>query len=385
MITISKRLAIFSIVTILVISSTFSLWWITQKHDNTFNKPIHLQSNKEVQDFIDEMNWPGDGSPDDPYVFEGLNLNEMTNIQLQIQNTDKHIHIRNNRLSNGLLQGIMLNNVEHIQIYNNTLYDIRGDAIFVNNSRFVKISQNHIYGIEDAGTTENGDIVNFSVSIDIAFSSDIQVISNEVHDSFDGIWFWVGVTNSLLSSNLIYNMELHGIGIGGSGTTNITSSSNEISNVTYGYWITGDEGSSLISDNNITNSQEGMRIFSSFLTIQQNRFSNNQRGLYFRILGFAPRFGHNHTIFSNVFENSADEAIFLTGDNSTIHNNDFIDNNGNLPQIVDNGNFNHIYGNYYNDWTSPDVDDDNIVDVAYPLEGDSMNVDPYPYVKAVNG
>ena len=67
-----------------------------------------------------------------------------------------------------------------------------------------------------------------------------------------------------------------------------------------------------------------------------------------------------------------------TSGNNTIKWNSFIGNNvGGSSQAYDAYSEDVLY-NYWSDWTTPDDDFDQIVDVPYPLEGAVMNNDPFP-------
>ena len=53
-------------------------------------------------------------------------------------------------------------------------------------------------------------------------------------------------------------------------------------------------------------------------------------------------------------------------------------NNGATMQICDEGENNTYIYNYNDDWTSPDVDSDQIVDTPYSIDGVVGNQDLYP-------
>jgi hypothetical protein len=80
--------------------------------------------------------------------------------------------------------------------------------------------------------------------------------------------------------------------------------------------------------------------------------------------------------------NSSDYGLKLGGStaNTTVTENSFSDNSGGVSQVLDDGANNLISYNHYSDWISPDSDANGIVDIAYELDGDSSNTDPYPIV-----
>ena len=108
----------------------------------------------------------------------------------------------------------------------------------------------------------------------------------------------------------------------------------------------------------------------SGVTIKGNEFSNNgDSGIYYGV----HYTGSGVLIIENTITNNP-TAIVNPKSGSTIYHNNFIDNTSqstNSLAVWDNG-----YpdgGNYWSNHTSPDVDDDGIVDVAY-------GYDSYPLV-----
>jgi hypothetical protein len=63
-----------------------------------------------------------------------------------------------------------------------------------------------------------------------------------------------------------------------------------------------------------------------------------------------------------------------------VDRNQFISNNGTGVQAYDNGSSNTFGFNYWNDWTNPDIDENQIVDLPYSIEGIANNMDYYPLV-----
>ncbi|MCK4567811.1 MAG: hypothetical protein KAU48_10945, partial [Candidatus Thorarchaeota archaeon] len=51
-------------------------------------------------------------------------------------------------------------------------------------------------------------------------------------------------------------------------------------------------------------------------------------------------------------------------------------------QVCDDGTSNLVSQNYYDDWSSPDVDTDGYVDSPYALDGDAENQDDLPLAVA---
>lgn len=187
------------------------------------------------------------------------------------------------------------------------------------------------------------------------FSSDIDIHDNFIMNNlFSGIWVWfsdhVNIETNLIADNLdggIYFEE----------SPDLTIDYNTIRN------------------NDYTGIQGGWR--SDDLTITQNIISNN---LYGGIELFSVTDG---SIENNLLEDNELYGILLEGcENSDVEENDFIDNNPEGDsQAYDssyNGKENSFSHNYWNDWISPDKDEDGIVDDPYSIDGDSENEDPDP-------
>ncbi len=99
---------------------------------------------------------------------------------------------------------------------------------------------------------------------------------------------------------------------------------------------------------------------------------------------------HNNTIVYNNLVGSTHSGIQIeSSDNNSIHHNNFVDNYGGTnPQASDKRTSNQwddgSEGNYWNDWISPDVNEDGIVDNPYMLGGGAGAKDNYPLVTFVS-
>lgn len=90
------------------------------------------------------------------------------------------------------------------------------------------------------------------------------------------------------------------------------------------------------------------------------------------------------TISRNLFIGTTHYAITLdaSSTNNTIAENAFLLNHYGMTQCSDNGVKNNWYigtrGNFWDDWTSLDANNDTIVDFPYPIDGQSGSYDNYP-------
>ncbi len=88
-------------------------------------------------------------------------------------------------------------------------------------------------------------------------------------------------------------------------------------------------------------------------------------------------------ITNNSFKDSIDHAIKIDNTaGATVKYNAFYNNNLQNPdksQAQNNGSSNFQY-NYWNDWITPDFDNNGIVDKSYAIDGQANTTDPYPLI-----
>ncbi|MFX0150109.1 MAG: right-handed parallel beta-helix repeat-containing protein [Candidatus Hodarchaeota archaeon] len=175
-------------------------------------------------------------------------------------------------------------------------------------------------------------------------SSTSLIINNSIFDNNMGIN--VNGNNNTIVNNTIYNNDVHAIWL------NIGSCNNTVLN-------------NSIYDNRLS----GIEFEeSNYNSISNNTLYNNTDG----IVASASR--NNLISRNNISYNNGEGLIFLSeSSNNIVKWNNFIDNIG---QANDDGSNNIFAFNYWNEWTSPDVDTDGFVDNHYTIDGG--NQDPYP-------
>ena len=126
------------------------------------------------------------------------------------------------------------------------------------------------------------------------------------------------------------------------------------------------------SGNTIAGNDYGIWASLPYLIVTDNRFNFNRIGL---------RYGGGWaTVTDNLFSDSTSYAIMIVGGGpqNNIWNNTYVRNNGaseiydtaHIQAYDDGANTNWDvggYGNYWDDWKSPDADTDGIVDVPYAI------------------
>lgn len=139
----------------------------------------------------------------------------------------------------------------------------------------------------------------------------------------------------------------------------------------------------IITDCVISNGEYSGFYFSNVTHSQiiNNTLNNNYYGLYLVS-------SDNNIVINNTICNSELSGMILTGTSS---NNIITFNAFNETESIQegstqahdystNGTVNKFSFNYWNEWTTPDMDGDGIVDDPYIIHGDAHNVDSYPLV-----
>ena len=245
-----------------------------------------------------------------------------------------------------------------------------------------------INGYDITGT--GGGVTGGGVCINIYNITDHLVISNcFLHESWWGVEISkssnISVTNTNSSDNYRY-----GVWLDHSGNNTITN--NILVDGAHGIFSAG------ASDNIIeNNSCRATRACAVMLSEHSNRnvFSNNtcfssgDNGIY--VLNYS----NNNIIKNNVFKNNIGHGVHLANSyNNEVYGNDLIGNNRSSStynplhkQATDTGTGNQwntaSYGNYWSDWTSPDADNNGIIDSPY-LIGESSSKDNYPLASPHN-
>ncbi len=173
--------------------------------------------------------------------------------------------------------------------------------------------------------------------------------------------------NSIITRGFIYSSYRYGIVLYESSNNNINN--NEIKNFTIGIYVWGDSSNNNIFDNTlISNNEGGINLGeSSSNTISDNTLSNNGEGI--RLSG-----GSNNIIKRNLILENRGDGLSISGSvNNTIFLNSFINNyrcqalEWGGEKYEDNTMDNWFFYNYWSDWTGPDDNHDNIVDLPYTI------------------
>ncbi len=331
--------------------------------------PISIDGNADFTTQAGVENWSGDGTPSNPIVIDGLNITgPPESVLIKINNTNLYFQISNCILGEGFI-GIDLDYVSNGLIEKNIIYNSNDIGITLWVSHNITIISNSIFANDRDG-------------ILVYYSDDNVVQENSIYNNDDDGIRLLYADFNLVKNNIIHNNSagLHG-GILLRGTHNTSVTGNTIfNNGWYGIWSDHTNVANLHLNNIFNHSAQGMRIYSSNTAqILGNVLTNNTNG----IMVYE---SDNSFINSNTIDNCVEHGIFLdsSSNNSVTYNN----LKGNNPtgfvlgdlQAFDNGADNVFMYNYWHDWTSPDDNDDGIVDVPYLIDGSANNQDPFPLV-----
>ena len=365
----------------------------------------------------------GSGTPEDPYIIEGWNIDGGGGYCILINSTDKHFVIRDVWTHNGS------NGIYFFKVKNGIIYNSRSTeneyGIFLfktNGSRIDKTNSpnNKHAGIILAGSSNNSIIMNIICNNKGAghgcgvaiWGLDNIVSYNNISSNGE-----TGIELRAVSGNIVKGNKIHnhdgGIRLLEERSFNNMILENDISGNWYGVFLSGGY-SNFINFNNITSNEYGICVgFSSPApyrnTVSGNLVTLNRRGgikidwsdnntisnntLTRNAVGtlgywcFDVNGGMNNTISGNLIsDNPLGLRLRYPSKNNTIYHNSFIDNG--VQASYDGGMEKNAWnysgdGNYWSDYKGRDNNWDGLGDTPYMI--DHKNLDYYPllYTKVI--
>lgn len=334
--------------------------------------PILIDGNADFHNQSSTEGWTGEGTLSDPYIIGGYNISGYADgISIEIRNTDRYFIINNSFFSYGLL-GIFLFNVSNGHINSTTIEYMFGydpwicgagcggiliercnNVTICNNILEYQILRGYQHGVvalrvwrSKQCVIENNTITNM-YEIMLSSSENIRIFRNFIKRC--PLWLANSRNISLGLNEIISGQDQsiaspHGIGL-----YNLSDSilfENIVKNSDHkGIWMTEKQSTNiLISNNEITNNDGGVSTFGFNITISGNTFVNNGYGVE-------------------------------TTSSCIVEWNNFI---GDIASGY--GAFDY---NYWDSWTSPDHNNDGIVDNPFLIEGGD-NFDYHPLVLPVH-
>jgi len=335
--------------------------------------------------WAEDQDWcTGTGSLNDPYVIENLSIdgNNQTTC-IEIHNSDKVLIIRNCTVFNSRSEsdpgaGIWLENVTNSILSNNECFE-NAYGIFMEQCSYNTITENTASNNAWAGI-HIFQCINNTISNNIA--------NNNVGVEFEsiGICLWLCDFNNV--SENVANYNKYGIWLSSQVTiwgshnntiSNNTASYNEVVIVLYG--ILGRCYDNLVSGNIVSNNLNyGIRVSRSPQNIFcKNTIEDNENdGIYLY------KESHNNTISENIIKNNGQIGLKIGNQSywNLIYYNCFIGNNLNAQDDgTENEWDNGISGNYWDNYTGSDTDDDGIGETPYDVPPVGGSVDNFPLMK----
>lgn len=330
----------------------------------TDHAAIYIDGNADLLAQASSESWPGDGSPESPVTISGYRVIDTAIAAVRIWNVDLHWVLSDCLLEGGppYAAGIWLSNVSNGVISGNVIRnrDLGINAVDV--TRNCSIIHNEIYDNDQQGIVSLNGMSNCIIS------------GNDFHgNQGNNIWMTGGFNDSEVSDNTFVG--------GQNGVRIVACLRAEVRNNTV---IAGELDSivlpsaidTVICGNNVTGTLgTGIMTSGEGLEISGNTVSNCT------LVGIYLALGNHGVLQENTVYNCTEYGIKLGGSaaNTTVTLNVLADN-GDECQAEDDGDDNAFSFNYFNEWTSPDADGNNIVDNPYAVDGDAENNDPYPLV-----
>ena len=367
--------------------------------------PIIITNNSG---FINNSDWVGLGTIEDPFTFSGYSINTNGTPGINISNTNVHFLVENVWVNGSLnlnTGGFHFDNVTNGQIINTTVTQSTS-GYFLSSSRDISLINNSAtgnpsYGFFLSNASNNNTLTNNIVSgsttgLFLTNSLNNTLINNSVISGTNG--FYLNHSDSNYLANNSAFMSTTGLHLSNSDSNYLTN--NSATDGGTGYFLGGSRFNTLDNNHAIRNSQVGFNLLVSrsndftqnfvfgsgdagFILggSDANLFTNNTA--WSNLYGFSFPLNSDNNVLrnNNILENSNYGIILLPSCTMNhIEKNLFSENNGIDSQAYDNSTANVFTFNYWNDWTTPDNDNNLIVDFPYNIEGIANNTDKYPLV-----
>ncbi|MHA2040099.1 MAG: right-handed parallel beta-helix repeat-containing protein, partial [Promethearchaeota archaeon] len=361
------------------------------------------------------------------------NISKCNNHGIIVEESNS-VLVANNTIYQNNGNGILFNSSENSLITSNMIFDNMGNGTAQIDSKNIIINNNSIFNNNDNGIApissediliSDNTIFNNNISgIMTDHSNNISIYENNIHDTtnYEGIVL-ISTENSSIFKNSVYNNSRIGIALFYSNKNGIFNN-RVFSNNRFGILIEFSHNNSILSNvvyntnhydgiqlyyaenNNVSlniayeNKRDGILLYASNKSLITNNtiYKNNETGITFHIsnqneiyynlvyknkkgMGFSS--GDKNKVIYNVFCNSTESELYIGSKDNTIRQNDFYES-FNDTELTDNGERNIFAQNHYNNWITPDEDDNRIVDTAFLVPGGANNQDTSPMVNPLS-
>lgn len=312
-----------------VVAITF-LHLVAISHAQQPHVNIYITTDSEFEEF------PGSGTPDDPYIIEGYEILTLNEYGIYISGTTKHFVIRNCFISADRI-GIHITDTAAgtVKIINNTcrssVPNYMRSGIYVTNTEYSVITNNTCIEGHYAG-------------MELHHVDNSTVANNTITYCVNTGLFITGSDNLTIANNVIETTQW-GDGMLSYGLEQCKIINNTIRNNKYtiGAYIRGDH--LIIANNTVTNNGGGMGVGSGYnVTIANNTFTFNpgtglsiddcertvvaNNSFIRNGRGMSLHWGEISCICYNLFENNRGYGLMMFSyAENTIHHNIFINNN----------------------------------------------------------
>lgn len=378
----------------------------------------------------------GDGTPEDPFVIEGLEINATgQGAGIFVCNVTDHLIIRDCLVYDAVYVeddwgpgvNIFIRSTTNCVLENNTCIDASSFGIWLYGADGNVVSNNtvslgyegiYLYGSSDNLVTGNHISEPGSTGIEASGASEYNVIDeNDITDTNYGIYLYAQGNHNIVQDNTITGV-IHGIYLNYANNNSITSNLMEVTG--YGLWLEGTSCDNSLVDNICMGGSRGVYMNSGYaahisnINVTENQFLGAYMGVHIystctdiaivdnyvedsRYFGVLIDEGVTNTVVTgNAIINSTSYGIYVMAASysAQIYGNALYDNfDSSHTQAWDGGAVGNnawntsTYGNYYNEHIGPDADQDGIVDTVYTIDcsaGGTNNVDHYPLASVLN-
>lgn len=241
-----------------------------------------------------------------------------------------------------------------------TVLDSTTSTFYVRDTSYVNISNMHIGGM---------------YGIRARLMSNLYVFGAEINTTNYGIWLNGSCSHTEIYNNTIFSDDV-GVYYAVAGTTH-TLHNNTILAGNAGIKVQASPN--VVVENNTVEAKTGMLCGTFGLDIRYNVLENCDCG--YKVTGFAI---NNNVVRNNTIRNNGIGGMvsgIAIGHSNIVYNNQF---ENNIIHAIDNTTKFTYYlaspigGNYWDNWTSPDIDLDGFVDNPFVLSGSGGAVDHLP-------